>query len=113
MLASVLVFMYGVKNYLLANFWILLGVMLETGIDCAKIAPLTIKVAMSMFFVSVLYKMLFQMIPKLSKYLKGTMLKMLGWKFPSALTALVREYLEAMAVYTCVTIIVDVIGRKY
>ena len=75
MLASVLVFMYGVKNYLLANFWILLGVMLETGIDCAKIAPLTIKVAMSMFFVSVLYKMLFQMIPKLSKYLKGTMLK--------------------------------------
>ena len=40
--------------WLASNFWILLGVMLEAGIDCAKIAQLTIKVGMSTLFVSVL-----------------------------------------------------------
>ena len=37
--------------------------MLEAGIDCAKIALLTIEVGMSTLFVSVLQKTLFLMIP--------------------------------------------------
>ena len=53
----------------------MLGVMLEAGINCAKIALLMIEVGMSTLFVSVLQKMLFPMIPKLFKYLEGTMLK--------------------------------------
>ena len=44
---SVLVFMRQSKKpicWLASNFWILLGVMLEAGIDCAKIAQHTIEV---------------------------------------------------------------------
>ena len=54
---SVLVSMYWSKKpicWLASNFWILFGVMLEAGIDCAKIAQLTIEVGMSTLFVSVL-----------------------------------------------------------
>ena len=72
---SVLIFIHQSKKticWLASNFWILLGVMLEAGIDCAKIAQLTIEVGMSTLFVSVLQKMA---LSKLFIYLEGMMLK--------------------------------------
>ena len=55
--------------------WLASKVMLEAGLDCAKIGQLTIEVGMSMLFASVLQKTLFPMIPKPFKYLEGMMLK--------------------------------------